>query len=121
YLLFMLVTSVRGYKLLLQALTLQYENQALVEDLSVSNKKLLLSYHALEQHEHEIALINTMNSILQACSNSSEAYDNILITAKELFVGYSGGLSIFNIETKNMELITHWGDHQLLRTIFSMN
>lgn len=40
YLLFMLVTSVRSYRLLESSLTLRFENLSLIEDLSDSNKKL---------------------------------------------------------------------------------
>jgi diguanylate cyclase (GGDEF)-like protein len=40
YIIFMVVTSVRGNKLLTAKLTLQYENQALIEEISITNAKL---------------------------------------------------------------------------------
>lgn len=120
YLIFMLVTSVRGYKLLLRVLTLHYDNLALVDSLSISNQNLLKSYQLLEKHEHEIELINQMNTMLQSCDGSNETYDIIRLTAKELFVGSSGGLSILNHDTNTLEVTTQWGNNQTLIPTFNI-
>lgn len=120
YLLFMLVTSVRGYKLLLSVLTLRYENSALIDYLSISNLYLFKSNKLLEQHEHEIVLINKMNSMLQECNKLSEAYETIKLTAEELFLGFNGGLSILNTKTNNFEVIIQWGDSELLKPLFNI-
>lgn len=120
YLLFMLATSVRGYKLLLSVLTLRYENSALVDNLSTSNLHLFKSYTLLEQREKEIVLINKMNSILQACNKLSEAYEPIRLTAEELFLGFNGGLSILNTKTNDFEVIIQWGDKHLLKPLFNV-
>jgi diguanylate cyclase (GGDEF)-like protein len=116
YLLFTLVTSVRGYKLIVKSLTLSYENLALIDNLSITNQKLLQSYKELEKHEQDIKIINKMNSMLQMCDGSKEAYDIILLSANELFVGLSGGLSILNTKINNFELMTQWGDKQSLKS-----
>lgn len=54
YIIFMLATSRRTYKLMTTALTLQYENAALVDKLSVSNSQLLQASKTLyEQSTHD--------------------------------------------------------------------
>ncbi len=120
YVLFMLVTSMRGYKLLENVITLRYKNLALVENLSESNKKLLQSYKILEQNEHEMALINEMNETLRACDTLKEAYEVIYLTAKDLFTGLSGGLIILNKTSNRFEIINQWGSDQILKTSISM-
>lgn len=120
YFIFMLVTSVRGNKLLLSALTLRYKNLALIENLSVSNKKLFQSYKLLEKHEHEIAIINKMNSMLQTCNKLNEAYDTIRLAAEELFVEFNGGLAI-NTANDDLDVIMQWGDKHLLKSLFKVD
>jgi diguanylate cyclase (GGDEF)-like protein len=120
YLLFMLATSVRAYKLLLKALTLQYENISLFEKLSASNTKLLNSYKMLEDHEQKMVLINKMNELLQASHESNEAYFIVSSTAKELFEEYSGGLALINPNTNSLETVLQWGDGETLKSIFSI-
>jgi diguanylate cyclase (GGDEF)-like protein len=54
YLSFMIVTSIRGYKLLTTTLTLQFENHVLIENISISNAKLLdYSKILYEQSTHD--------------------------------------------------------------------
>lgn len=54
YISFMIVTSVRGYHLLATTLYLQYENQALIEEISDSNAKLMDDSKTLyEQSIHD--------------------------------------------------------------------
>lgn len=114
YVIFMLTTSVRGYKLLLNSLTLRFENILLIQNLSDSNKKLFSSYKILEQHEHEISLINKMNELLQTCQTTNEAYDIIYLSAKQLFVDFGGGLVVLNTETNTLETIKQWGSNQAI-------
>lgn len=120
YLFFILITAMRGCKLLEQALTLHYENLALINNLSISNEKLSRSYKMLEQHEFEMALINKMNDTLQTCQQSNEAYEIILITAKELFKKFSGGLVILNSSMDELETVNQWGDNQSLKSVFTI-
>jgi diguanylate cyclase (GGDEF)-like protein len=119
YFAFMVVTSIRGNRLLTRALTLQYENLALIEKLSVSNTKLLNAYKTQEKHEHKIIVINKMNDMLQACQEVKEAFAVIQITAKELFTELSGGLFILNPGNNELEIAAHWGDENTLQAGFS--
>lgn len=120
YLVFMLITSINGYRMLKKVLKLNYENLALVENLSVSNKKLVDSYTALERHENQIMIINRMNDFLQTCQRSEEAYEIILIKAKKLFKHFSGGLAILNPTSNHLETLKQWGDQQIIMKKFSI-
>lgn len=54
YFAFMVITSIRGYKLLETTLFLQYENQALIEKISISNAQLVdYSKTLYEQSIHD--------------------------------------------------------------------
>ena len=119
YFAFMLVTCIRGNKLLTSALTLKYENLALIEKLSITNTKLLNAYKIQEKHEHKIILINKMNDMLQACQESHEAYAVIKLTGKELFPGFSGGLFILNPASNQQEMSVQWGDERNLNSSFT--
>lgn len=120
YLMFMLVTSVRGYQLLKRSLILQHENAALLNKLSASNIKLLESYHQLESHEQQIILVNKLNDMLQTCQTSSQAYFAINLIAKELFNEFSGALTILNLDTRHLEVVTQWGDDQAIKSKFEI-
>ena len=54
YLIFMLVAVWRGYKILNESLKLRYENVELIQNLSDANKKLLKSYHIIENKMVEL-------------------------------------------------------------------
>lgn len=110
YLLFMILTSVRNYRTLLEVLSLHYANISLVESLSISNKKLFESYKQLEQHEGELSNINKLNYLLQSCKEMNESYVVIGFIAKQLFSNLDGSLSIMNRKTNTLELITEWGE-----------
>ncbi len=119
YLIFMLVTCVRGYKLLKTTLNLAYENLSLVESLSEANQKLVDSYKILEEHDHTMTLITKMNDLLQTCNRLSEAYSIIIFTAKSLFADFQGGLVISDQTTKTLKKIDEWGDEPVLKSEFS--
>jgi diguanylate cyclase (GGDEF)-like protein len=111
YLGFMILTAIRGNRLLTKMLNLQYENKFLVDGLIVSNQTLKL-------HENDLILINKMNETLQLCQNPEEAYSAIKLTAQKLFSTINGGLTITNINNIQ-ELVLFWGDVQILLSAFA--
>ena len=121
YLIFMLVTSIRGYKLLERSLNLQYENVALIKELSESNEKMVESYKLLEQHENDIIHINKLNDLLQVCKKMDEAYPVVEFIAKALFPKFNGSLVFLNTATNNFEVVKQWGRDQTVNTIFNLN
>jgi len=54
YLFSMLIISRRGNKMLEQSLSLRYKNIGLIKNLSITNSKLLKSYHSIEEKESEL-------------------------------------------------------------------
>lgn len=114
YLLFMIFSSLRGYKVLQQSLSLSYENVELIEKLSNTNKKLTISYNKLEHNHQKMEIITKMNELLQSCKNLNEAYDIILFTAKNLFEGFDGALTILNELTQCLEIKKQWGEEIIL-------
>lgn len=122
YYIFMLVTCIRGYKLLTGSLYLKYENLALIEKLSVSNNRLVNAYQLLEKHKHKLILINKMNDTLQACQSAKEAYDTINMVGKELFTDFSGSLFIrTHPHSSHFELATAWGKEKPTTITFSID
>lgn len=71
-----------------------------------------------KQNETIIALLGKMNSMLQLCQDSTEAYYIISHTASEIFSRLSGGLAIFNKFTKEHETVNTWGESPLLKPSF---
>ena len=125
YLIFMLVAVWRGYKILDESLKLRYENVELIQNLSDANKKLLKSYHIIEdkmvelkQNEIEMIFVNKINEMLQSCQKLKEAYVIILQSAEELFSPLSGGLIRCDSSTNNMEIIGQWGEQKILKKNF---
>ncbi len=117
YLFFMSIIAIRGNLLLTKSLTLQFDNLMLVDDIFVSNSDLKLNYFLLKNHEQDITLINQINETLQLCQNSEEIYSVITKAARKLFVGMNGGLTI-TIDNHNQELVSFWGDVQIMQHIF---
>src|SRR5690242_12705522 len=101
----MVTTSVRGYNLLINTLTLRYENSALLNKLTVSNAKLLESYNWLVDHEHQLILINKLNDMLQSCHDSNEAYSVIELIAQNLLGHLNGTLYILKPNTSTLVLV----------------
>jgi len=121
---FMLITALRGYKILEQSLMLRYENAGLVKNLSVTNHELLKSYHTIEekltelqQQEVEMRYISKVNEMLQSCQKSNEAYLIIRNSSKELFPGFSGALVVFETSSQGLQ-IRQWGNQQILKKTF---
>ena len=121
YLGFMVITSIRSYRLLEKTLTLQYENMALVGDLSESNKTIMKSYKLLEQHESDLIHINKLNEMLQTCATLQEAYPIIVFIAKSLFVDFEGAFVMAKKAARDFEIIDQWGKEKNVCPLFSIN
>lgn len=72
----------------------------------------------LEAMEKDESLINKLNDELKLCVNSEEAYERIELMAKELFPELSGGLSIYNQQSKVLYTVATWGEKDLLKKSF---
>lgn len=119
YLLFMISLCIRGYRLLDEFLRLLFENQILVENLSITNEKLVDANKILEHREHDIVLINKMNDLLQTSKELVDSYDIMTFTAKKLFADFNGGIILCNPVTKKLETLNQWGKNPVLKAQIS--
>ncbi len=128
YMFFTIIISFRGHELLEKTLWLTFENDQLIEDLSLANTQLVslneqssLMVSDLQQRELDAKIIYKMSELLQACKSSNEAYLIIGNSAKTLFQHLSGGLVIFDKSTQQLETMIQWGSRKILKKNFSMD
>lgn len=88
------------------------------EKMRQLNEKTMMTLNELKLLEHDENLLNKLNRSLQVCVTGKEAYPRIELIAQDLFPELSGGLSVFNKSTNEMETVIQWGLDQLLPKIF---
>ncbi|STY29866.1 regulatory protein (GGDEF, PAS, PAC domains) [Legionella wadsworthii] len=89
------------------------------EKMRELNEKTMETLNELKLLEHDESLLNKLNRSLQICITTEEAYPRINIIAQDLFPELSGGLSIYNQVTNQMETVVQWGNEKFLPIIFS--
>ncbi|CEG58123.1 diguanylate cyclase [Legionella fallonii] len=89
------------------------------EKMRQLNKKTMETLNELKLLEHDENLLNKLNRSLQICVTGEEAYPRINLIAQDLFPELSGGLSVFNKSSNQMETVIQWGQDQLLPKLFS--
>ncbi len=94
------------------------ELQASNESLIASNEQKADALRHLNLIEQEESSINRLNLMLQICETPEETYPRIEVIAQEIFSEVSGGLSIYNHSTQNIETVIEWGDHKILKPSF---
>jgi PAS domain S-box-containing protein len=72
--------------------------------------QLRLSQMELTQHNHEMALINELNSYLQVCRSLGETHSIVHYYAKRIFNDQTGALYLFNENHSMVEAVATWGD-----------
>ncbi|MCL9685671.1 GGDEF domain-containing protein [Legionella maioricensis] len=88
------------------------------EKMRQLNEKTMATLNELQLLEHDENLLNKLNRSLQICVVVEEAYPRINLIAQELFPGLSGGLSVYNKSTNQLETVIEWGEKQLLQKVF---
>lgn len=83
------------------------------------NEKTIRTLNELKLLEHDESLLNKLNRSLQICVTVEEAYPRINLILQDLFPELSGGLSVFNKTSNQLETVIQWGADQLLTQIFS--
>jgi len=77
--------------------------------LEETNRKLSAWVDDLTQSSREIALLNQMSDLLQACQTVEETDGVIVQLARQLFPADSGVLSRYSAEQNAFEVVTSWG------------
>ncbi len=107
------VTAERTEELTLQMGDLQrrleLDAQRVVQ-LEETNRKLSSWVDDLTQTSREIALLNQMSDLLQACQTVEETDGVIVQMARQLFPADSGVLSRYNADQNAFEVVTAWGE-----------
>ena len=64
---------------------------------------------ALQQRTYELALLNEMNNLLQACRSEEETYLVVINVCKQLFPSDSGFLYIMDESRTVLKEVSYWG------------
>lgn len=81
-----------------------------VSEQKKSEIELQKSHKELTQYNHEISLINQLNSYLQVCRSMDETYPVVSYYAEKIFPACSGALYLFNENKSLVEAVTSWGN-----------
>jgi diguanylate cyclase (GGDEF)-like protein len=71
--------------------------------------KRKLAEATLRQRNQELALLNEMGNLLQACHAEEETYNILINVCKELFPSDSGGLYMADGSRKTFRMVASWG------------
>jgi diguanylate cyclase (GGDEF)-like protein/PAS domain S-box-containing protein len=72
--------------------------------------QLRLSQLELSQHNHEMGLINELNSYLQVCRSLKETHTIVHHYVKQIFTNQTGALYLFDESHTMVEAVAVWGD-----------
>lgn len=83
------------------------------QELAKLHAQLVATVEELRQHERDIALIDSMSQILQACNSPDEAYPIVAMTGQQLFEQSSGALAVAVGAAQQMHTVASWGEPQM--------
>jgi len=89
------------------------------EALCQDKEKLESRVRELQQHSHEMTLLNEMGDILRACLTSEEAYRVIVQFSQDIFPVRVGALYIISPSRNIVESVAVWGDASLVEQAFT--
>jgi len=84
-----------------------------ISDRKTSEDELKKSHKELIQYNHEMSLINQLNSYLQVCRTLPETYPVISHYADQIFPNWTGNLYLFDENKTLVEAMTSWGNDTL--------
>ncbi|MDH4100819.1 MAG: HAMP domain-containing protein, partial [Nitrospirota bacterium] len=87
------------------------EHKLAEEAVNQANEKLTKWVAELEERNREIALLSSLDELLQACRTSDEAYQLIAQYSEKLFPLSSGTIYAFNASRNHLECTGGWGPH----------
>ena len=95
-----------------------FERERMGQELTKANEKLTVWVTELEQHNREIALLNQMGDMLQACHAVGETFVVITETVEGLFPGESGALFMLSDTSSLLERVARWGRYPESQDLF---
>ncbi|HET9589854.1 MAG TPA: diguanylate cyclase [Anaerolineales bacterium] len=86
------------------------ERKYMESTLLQANEKMRQFLNELQRRNREIALLNEMSHLLQACQSAREAYGIIADLSKQLFPRTTGALYLINTERTQVSAVASWGE-----------
>jgi len=80
-----------------------------ITERRLSEDALKKSHQDLIQYNHEMSLINQLNTYLQVCRSLNETYPVIVHYAEQIFPDWLGGLYLYNDKRSCVESVASWG------------
>jgi diguanylate cyclase (GGDEF)-like protein len=90
------------------------------QELSDANAELHTTVKKLETLSRQMALLNRMGDMLQACRSVGETYSVIIDTAQQLFPHDAGALAL-NAEDGTFGIVSTWGEAAGVGTHFELD
>ena len=87
------------------------ERKKMEEETKKANEKLTIWVNDLKERNREIALLNQMGDMLQACHTVDEIFTVITETFEGLFPGQTGSLFIPKNSGELLEAVATWGNY----------
>jgi PAS domain S-box-containing protein len=87
-----------------------------ITEQKLSEDELIKSHQELTQYNHEMNLINQLNSYLQVCRSTEETFPIVSYYSEQIFPDCVGSLYLFNDKKSLVESKTTWGKKELLST-----
>jgi diguanylate cyclase (GGDEF)-like protein/PAS domain S-box-containing protein len=75
---------------------------------------------ALEERDVQMLALNRMNDLLQACTDTEEAYRVISLMAGDLFPTRSGAVAIVHAKDQLLETVARWGGEAVMEPTFAL-
>ncbi|HEX9838319.1 MAG TPA: diguanylate cyclase, partial [Anaerolineales bacterium] len=95
------------------------ERKYMDSTLLQANEQLGQFVNELQRRNREIALLNEMSRLLQACQSTEEAYRIIADLANQLFPRTAGALCLVNTERTLVSAIASWGELPAANRMFA--
>ncbi len=81
------------------------------QQLKATNERLRRSINELEKRNREIALLNQMIELLQACRYAEETYAILNMTLEKIFPEDSGVIHLYDQTHQRAEIVSNWGNN----------
>ena len=86
------------------------ERKYMETSLIQANEQMGEFLNKLQRRNNEIALLNEMSRLLQACQSAEEAYRIIADLSSQLFPGTAGGVYMVNAARTVVNAVASWGE-----------
>jgi diguanylate cyclase (GGDEF)-like protein/PAS domain S-box-containing protein len=109
---------VTGFQAVGRNITAQKEAEAALHEVNYKIKQFL---NELQERNRDIALLNEMSQLLQACESAEEAYRIIADIGSLLFIHTTGALYLLDPSRSQVHALASWGELPLSEQTFAPN